>query len=108
MSKRLPLIRLAVQVGMLGLFLLPLAATLASGRVWWYLALSARLVVAFVSYWRPREYGAADSTCAPAMPVMAGAQADERWQWKHTAALLAVVAAPVVQLQTESPGTKAT
>ncbi|HWI65248.1 MAG TPA: 4Fe-4S binding protein [Symbiobacteriaceae bacterium] len=73
MSKRLPLIRLAVQVGMLGLFLLPAAgvpyvlgtlassrlygvaltdpvaaleATLASGRVWAPLAVSALLVAA--------------------------------------------------------------
>lgn len=73
MMKRLPLIRLAVQVGMLGLFLLPLAgvpyiagtlassrffgvaltdpvsaaeAMLAAGRVWWPLALSAGLVAA--------------------------------------------------------------
>jgi len=73
MMKRLPLVRLAVQVGMLGLFLLPLAgvpyvlgtlassrlfgvaladpvaaleATLASGRVWGPLLLAAGLVVA--------------------------------------------------------------
>lgn len=59
------------------------------------------LVAAFVSYRKPREYAAPATELAAPVPAMAGAQ-EEPWQWKHTAALLAVVVALVVQVKTES------
>lgn len=62
------------------------------------------LLAAFVSYRRPRTYGAtAAASAAQPMPAMAGASPDgEGWQWRQTGALVAIAAALVVQILTKS------
>ncbi len=55
----------------------------------------------FGSYRRPWDYRAADASSTAEAPVMVGAQ-PVVWEWRHTAAMLAMVAALAVQLTTES------
>ena len=57
------------------------------------------LWAAFVTYRKPTQRTDVPDAAATVLPPMAGAS---RWEWRHTAAVLAVLATLVVQLKTDS------